>query len=144
MNKREAGQSLVEMTFGLIVLLILLMGILDLGRLFYFLVALRNAAGEGAIYAAINPSCQTAADGPACADPDNVEYRVKHESPSGLVSWEQATVAVETPANATEGDPITVTVTYNYTLLTPFVQALVNGGVLPLRVVARQNILTEP
>lgn len=134
---------MVEMTFGLVVLTILLMGVLDLGRLFFTLVALRNAAGEGAVYAALNPVCRTAADGAACADPNNAAYRALHESPSGLVNWQSATVSVVRPQGASPGDPITVTISYNYTVLTPFVNVLIGGSNLPLNVLATQNILGD-
>lgn len=144
-NRRrpEAGQSLVEISLGMIVLLIILLGILDLGRLFFTLVALRNAAGEGALYGSLNPDCRTANDGADCADPNNAAYRAKHESPSGLVNWETAVVSVDRPPGAETGDPITVTVTYTYTVLMPFINVLIGGSELPLRISATQNILGD-
>jgi hypothetical protein len=39
------------------------------------------------------------------------------------------------------GDPVTVTVTYSFTLATPIVNAIVPGGVIPLRAVASEAIL---
>ncbi len=51
----ERGQSLVELALGLLVLLILVMGIIDLGRVLFYYVTLRDAAQEGAVYGAINP-----------------------------------------------------------------------------------------
>ena len=53
--KIERGQSLVELAAGLLVLLILVMGIIDLGRVLFYYVTLRDAAQEGAVYGAINP-----------------------------------------------------------------------------------------
>jgi Flp pilus assembly protein TadG len=141
--KGESGQSLVELTFGMIILLVLLMGLLDLGRLFYTLVALRNAAGEGALYGSLNPDCRTSSDGAACADPDNIVYRATHESSSGLVNWGTATVNIDRPQNASIGDPITVTVTYTYIILTPFINVVVGGSEFPLRVSATQNIFGD-
>src|SRR5512135_3673178 len=51
----ERGQSLVELAAGLLVLLILVMGIIDLGRALFYYTTLRDAAQEGAVYGAINP-----------------------------------------------------------------------------------------
>lgn len=51
----ESGQSLVELALGLIVLLILVMGIIDLGRALFYYTTLRDAAQEGAVYGAIFP-----------------------------------------------------------------------------------------
>lgn len=51
----ERGQSLVELAMGLLVLLILVMGIIDLGRVLFYYTTLRDAAQEGAVYGAINP-----------------------------------------------------------------------------------------
>ncbi len=51
----ERGQSLVELALGLLVLIILVMGIIDLGRALFYYTTLRDAAQEGAVYGAINP-----------------------------------------------------------------------------------------
>lgn len=53
--KRQKGQSLLEFALLLPILLILLMGLLDLGRAYYVIVTLEDMAGEGAIYAAMYP-----------------------------------------------------------------------------------------
>lgn len=54
-SEKEKGQSLLEMAFALIVLLLLLAGIVDLGRLFFTYIALREAAQEGAAFASVCP-----------------------------------------------------------------------------------------
>lgn len=58
-NKRsEKGQSLVELAFGIAILLVMLAGIIDIGRLLFFYISLRDAAQEGAVFGQINPrSC---------------------------------------------------------------------------------------
>ncbi len=50
----ERGQSLVEFALMFVVLTLILMGILDLGRLYYAFVGLQDAVGEGAQYATMN------------------------------------------------------------------------------------------
>lgn len=127
--KRERGQSLVEMSIMLVVMIWLLLGILDLGRAFFYYLALRDAAGEGAYYASIHPTWASSADK---ADPDNVTYRVKHASPvGGLINWTGAAVSVSAPGT-TPGNFVTVTVTANYTLLTPLVNNIIGGDTLPM------------
>jgi Flp pilus assembly protein TadG len=46
----ENGQSMVEFAFGMVILMIILVGIVDLGRAFFTFMALRDAAQEGAVY----------------------------------------------------------------------------------------------
>src|SRR2546428_8550887 len=51
-RRRQGGQSLVEFAISSIVLLLLMMGLLDLSRAFYFAVNLQGAAREGARHGA--------------------------------------------------------------------------------------------
>jgi len=55
-KKKEKGQSLVEFAVSVVILLLLLSGIVDLGRLFFQYIAMRDAAQEGATYGIIDPS----------------------------------------------------------------------------------------
>ncbi len=48
-HRLERGQSMVEMALGFVLLLIVLSGLLDVGRAFYIYVALEDAAGEAAL-----------------------------------------------------------------------------------------------
>src|SRR5258708_12725905 len=50
--RTQRGQSLVEFAISSIVLLLLMMGLLDLSRAFYFAVNLQGAAREGARHGA--------------------------------------------------------------------------------------------
>ena len=125
----EKGQSLIEFALMVTLMLVLLAGILDLGRAYFTFLALQDAAGEGAYYGSIHPTWQTSGDN---ADPNNIEYRVKNSAPSGgLVDWSSAAVSVNLPDD-TPGQLITVTVTTNYTIVTPFVGAIAGTQTLPL------------
>ena len=148
----ERGQSLVEMSLMLVILLTILSGVLDLGRGFFSYIAIQNAAGEGALYAAINPRCPHADSAPAgfdCSNPNNVDYRAKNESPSGgLVDPAQMSVQVfyadgtseYSADNTLEGNPIEVKVQYRFRLIGPFSPILPNGE-LVFTATAVQNIL---
>jgi len=126
-KRKEKGQSLVEFVLILPVLLIILAGVLDLGRLYFAYVAVTDAAAEGAAYAAIHPD-----------DRDGIIDRAQAAS-GGLVEIDENLV-VPSPS-APPGDPISVTVSYTFTLATPFISAMVPDGVLMLRAVAIEVIL---
>jgi Flp pilus assembly protein TadG len=130
--KSELGQSLVEFTLVAVVLAFMLTGLLDLGRAFFSKIALTDAAGEGATYASMRPGCDTDTGG-MCADPNNVTYRVRHATESPLVDWNDVSVQIQQSPVISGMIKITVTASYNYTLLTPFVQSIVGNDVLMVR-----------
>ena len=149
--KAEHGQSMVEMALMLVILLTIMSLVLDMGRAYFSYIAIHNAAGEGALYAAINPRCPHSSPSPSgydCSDPNNVDYRVKEESPSGLVDKTKINVTITyadgtsaySDANIHEGEPVTVTVTYGFTMLGPY-SPIVPGGVLTFTAIGAQNIL---
>jgi Flp pilus assembly protein TadG len=73
-RKSERGQSLVEMALTLPILLLILSGLIDLGRVYFTYVALEDVVGEAALYLSINPDCIKADPAlPKCADPNNAE-----------------------------------------------------------------------
>src|SRR5262245_39578380 len=54
--KSERGQSLVELSISLVLLLLLLSGAVEFGMAFFQYVQLRDAAQEGALYGSMNPN----------------------------------------------------------------------------------------
>ena len=52
-RRSEKGQSLVELALIIVFVLIILAGVVDLGRMMYEYLTMRDAAQEGAGYAAI-------------------------------------------------------------------------------------------
>ena len=55
-QKHLHGQSLMEMALIIPILLVLIIGALEFGRLFFSKVVITNAAREGAYYLSIHPS----------------------------------------------------------------------------------------
>ena len=51
----ERGQSLTEFALCLVILLTLLAGVVDLGRVFFAYIIIHDAAQEGAVYGSIAP-----------------------------------------------------------------------------------------
>ena len=103
-GRPEKGQSLVEFSLLMVFLVVLLMGLLDLGRAYFTYLALKDAAAEGAYFGSVFPQCVDADgvdvdgdgledDGAACAGDHNVLHRVQHSAvQGGLVDWNSATI----------------------------------------------------
>ncbi len=126
----ERGQSLVEFTLMVSIAMILMLGMLDLGRAFFTFLAMQDAAGEGASFAAVHPIWRTSANQ---ADPNNITYRVRNSAPTGtLVDMNTATVTVTDDGDTNIGSLITVTMTADYQLVTPFVGGIIGSQTLPL------------
>lgn len=141
------GQSLVEFALAATVLLLLLTGVLDLGRMYMAWVAIQDAAGEGALYAAMNPRCINAADGPDCATPNNVYDRTfiaVRQTPGTPLDPDRVTITVvpNDPAQICFGTPITVSTAYSFPMITPIMQAMFGPQVI-LRAYAVQRALNH-
>ena len=55
-HKRKRGQALVETVFAALFLILLLLGLIDAGRIIYTKIVLTNAAREGAHYLSYTPT----------------------------------------------------------------------------------------
>ncbi len=124
------GQSIVEFALLLPVLLFLLMGLLDVGRVFYVQVTLRDMAAEGATYASIHPY-----------DAQGIWQRAA-EASGGMITISPSDVEVEYPPVLYVGAPITVTVWYSFRFLTPIMEPMLPGGVLRLHGSASNAIIS--
>lgn len=109
--RRERGQELAEYALALPVFLLILMSILDLGRVVYVYSALHNSVREGARYGIINPT-----------DAVTIETIVRNKA-VGLNPAE-LTVTVVQPNLQT----IQVRATYEFIAVTPIVDALVGSN----------------
>ena len=137
----EQGQSLVEIAVGLVVILVILCGLLDLGRAYFIYVALEDGAGEAALYLSINPECRYESDGIHCANPNNAEFRARNAG--GLqVDWSHASITIDRPALGV-GEPVSVTVEYPFPLVTPLIPRIVGGDFITLTAKASQVTIRE-
>ena len=136
------------MAFGMVVLLILLLGLLDLGRMYFTFVALEDSVGEAALYLAINPQCPDASAGSDCADPNNAEYRARHAGGS-VVDWSVTVIKFDIPTDSSGnpitsvGEPVSVTLEYPYYLITPIIPRIAGVNPLTLSTHASQVIIGE-
>jgi Flp pilus assembly protein TadG len=125
----QKGQSLVEVALTLPLLLLILVGILDLGRAYFTFITLSDAAAEGAAYAAIHPALTQQV----------IDRAV--DSSNDLVVIDPSMVTVDY-VDTTPGSPITVTVAYDYEIITPIINGFAPDG-LTMRAVVVQAILNQ-
>jgi Flp pilus assembly protein TadG len=129
-HNRSRGQSLVEFALLFPILIMIVLGIADLGRAYYVLVALNDAAEEGAMYAAIDPDNLT-----------EIQNRAAHAT-TGLVTLDPNQVSRAPTSGFTAGAPVTVTVGYSFTVYTPVMQTFFGDGQVELRGRAVNPILS--
>lgn len=112
---KERGQELVEYALILPIMLLILMSILDLGRAVYYYSAIHNSAREGARYGIINPE-----------DPAGIEAVVRNKAV--VLNPTDLTVVIILP----DEDTVQVTVTYQFTAITPIAGILLGENVITL------------
>lgn len=123
------GQSLVEFALTLPLLMLILLGVLDLGRLFFAYIAINNAAREGARYGAEFPWDPAGAISHAQQEPDNLVTVTTITSP--LCTFDQYGRPITNSLGIINpvGTPITVTVQSTFTLMTAYI---FGGGQIPM------------
>jgi Flp pilus assembly protein TadG len=148
---RPAGQSLVEFALTLPIMLLIVLGAIDLGRVYFMTVNLENAVKEGAFFGARNPGCDTdARDG--CTDPQTVLARVEQELDTfaadsvvircfvpGTTNFAGSGKAL---TSCVDGDLYFVAATATFDLITPLVSNIV-GASLTLSSSATSVVITR-
>lgn len=131
--KSEQGQSLVELSISLVILLYLLSGAVEFGMAFFQFVQLRDAAQEGALYGSINPT-----------DVSGMETRVRgaSTSPINLGDTSKVTINTTVTGGACEGESVTVLVSYDHKVFMPFIPQLIGTSTIPLHASVTDTILT--
>lgn len=146
-SRGKRAQALAEMAVMVPFLVIGMMGMLDLGRAFYYQIAITNAVREGARYAVtpfylgLNPGCASPpqSPGPNCQTPDDASIR-QH------VINELAGTGITVPASdvqvlpdqtgrvnniigptPTSRYPIKVTATFKFNFITPIIGNLIGN-----------------
>jgi hypothetical protein len=127
-SKAARGQSLTEFAVGITMLLVLLAGMLDLGRAYFSFLSLRDAAQEGALYGSIAP-----------ADTAGIRAHVRASSgwPVDFSSFSDAQIEVNVNGPACVGSEVVVRLHMDFTLAAPFI----GGKVLPLVAEAKDTVL---
>ena len=142
-DEKELGQSLVEIGISMVFFFFFLLGLLDLGRAYFIMVALEDSAAEAATFLSIDPECSDSSVS-GCADPNNAEWRAANAVGDQLnFDRPEVQVLVEYPTSGkSTGNQVRVFIRYPFTPLTPIISAI-SGGQLTLVGDATQIILVE-
>lgn len=135
----EDGQSMVELAVSIVVLLILLAGVVDLGRIAFYYIAMRDSAQEGASYASMFPN-----------DCGEIIKRVK----AGTVDSSRIEVELEIvgseckPCGELEylpGDPIVITVTDpGFPITMPLLGTYIGAQEIELKTSVQNSVIVVP
>lgn len=143
-DRSERGQSMVELAVSFTLVMFVLAGAVDFGRAYFDVIALRDAAQEGVIFASLNPDEETL-----------IENRIRESSTTPIdfseyprdnidVSWSDSThkcAGFFDNGGTLEAYSVTVTIEYQFELTMPMIQVMFPGGVLPLTIDDTHTIL---
>jgi Flp pilus assembly protein TadG len=118
-TEKQRGQSLVEMAILTPVILLILLGAIDFGRVFYSYITITNAARVGAQFG-MDPR----------RAPAEIRDIIKDEA-SPRVTLSDADITFTT-ASWSAGNTLTVLVRTNFTALTPLISNFWGGGPLAI------------
>ena len=142
--RSQRGQSMTEFALSLVILLLLLAGIVDMGRIFFAYIIIRDAAQEGAVYGSIAPKDNLP------TFKNEVEERVKaaftDPSDSSNVPIDVTKLNVQTDivgsTCASPGNGIKVKVEYSVPVTMPFLGAVIGSQTMNLAATVQNAILS--
>ena len=114
------GQDLVEYALLLPFMLMLIMGIFDLGRVTFLYSTITNISREGARYGVVH-QCETAEVIAAAKDKS---IGIDHGDLFINVTWNPSDCIPDTPGSGT----VTVSVSFDFLPLTPFIANILGGS----------------
>jgi Flp pilus assembly protein TadG len=124
-SRRAKGQALAEFAITVPIVLLLAAITIDFARVYYFDLSIRDASFAAARYAGMNPF-----------DDPGIKNAAVNAAPNGVLTT--ARVSISTPTNTTcngsvriSGCPMTITVTYSFTPITPIISSFV-GNIITL------------
>lgn len=128
----QTGQSMVEMALVLPMVLFLVMGIVDFGRVFNAHIVITNASREGAMYGSMCPP--GGRDSSNCpwggADAEAaIKAEVIREAAGSGVTIDASRIVV-TSTGTTPGTPVVVTVEYPFSAVTSNIGSLFAGSLM--------------
>jgi hypothetical protein len=145
-HQLEQGQSLMELSVVIVLMIILLAGIIDLGKAILTHFIIQDAAEEGMIYGTSFPT-----------DCDQITLRIRNNVEKSIVKT-QVTVAIEIPnssgdyqscysipyAQVYAGKVMRITVNYDFPITMPFLGAILGEQKIPIVIVTKGTILRPP
>ncbi len=125
-RRKSTGQSLVEFALTLPLVLLLVFTFLDLGRAVYYKSVLNNAVREGARYASVRKEVTSE---------EVVDYMDSYSVAEQF--------SYPNPAFTYDGDYVTVSASYEFSPITPFLAQLLGEG-NTLMLTAESTMLLAP
>jgi Flp pilus assembly protein TadG len=119
----QRGQALVEFALVLPILLLLVIGIFDFGQALNYYNQESQLVGQGARAAAVS-RCP---DGTAIVTPPGTCIQTQLAGTYAQGSLRNNPVCISLPSGVGAGQPVTVTTTYNFTLL-----GFIGGATIPI------------
>jgi Flp pilus assembly protein TadG len=129
----DEGGSLVEFGLIAVMFIVVLLGVVDVGRLVLVYTTIANAARAGARYAVVNGSDQTVSpSGPGnpctCTQ---IKTIVKDFASAGALNVNNLTITVSYPDGTNApGSRVTVKVAYTYDPLVSYYNSILNTNLL--------------
>jgi Flp pilus assembly protein TadG len=131
-QRPERGQSLMEFSVGMVILIILLAGAVDAGRALFTYMAMRDAAQEGALYGSTNPT-----------DDTGIYSRVHNSSDMMEGLSGSINISKQIIGTACSGNGIKISVSYNtFPITMPFLGAAIGSQTVKISASATNTILT--
>ncbi|MCL4560280.1 MAG: pilus assembly protein [Chloroflexi bacterium] len=129
---KENGQSLVELAISFTFLLMLLGGLVDLGRMFFAFITLQDATQEGVIYGSYNP-----------ADVQGIKDRIRSAATSPIDTSEipESNIEVNYHTTICPGMGIEVQATYLFQFVMPLIPTVIGTEEVPLTAHVTDTIL---
>lgn len=140
--RKLKGQSFVELSVLMTILLVLVAGVADFGRAYYTFLQMRDAAQEGASYGSYSPTVFSEIEA-------RVRDTMKHPIDLSDPSTVQVVTSLTNPPNACSGfDPSThepnkieVSILYQFPITMPFLGAIIGSQEIPLVATVTNTIL---
>lgn len=143
-NNSEHGQAFTELAISMVFLLILMAGVIDMGRAIFTYISIRDAVQEGAAYGAIAPT-----------DCEGIKNRILSHT-KGAIKLRESDILMSikidgtactsvVPANIDTGDPVYVGITFqNFRIATPFIGTIIGSQVVDFKAEVTDTVLVEP
>jgi Flp pilus assembly protein TadG len=128
-SRADLGSTMVEFSLIAFMFIIVLLGVVEMGRMVLVYTTVANAARAGARYAIVHGVNQTASSsgpGSPCTC-TQIQTVVKNFASAGLVDTSLLVVTVNYPSgNNNAGSPVSVTVSYPYDPMVRYFTALLS------------------
>jgi Flp pilus assembly protein TadG len=132
------GQSLMELAVSVVILLVLVAGLIDLGRAIFYFISMRDAAEEGMVFGVIYPTFCSQIEQAVRSNIDDNTVNVQVEYSASLGGNADTACSLANTNTACAGHTIEVIVTQpNFRMTMPFLggwtfplQTRINGTVV--------------